>query len=252
MKQQYDLAIVSALKLERKHLQRLLVARKREPDFAFPLISGFLKTSRECRTCLIQCGIGAEQAAGNLSDFLEQVKVGHLLIAGLCGSLTERFRVGDLFIPHELLSAEKGSVIPCDSGFNSREADHSAETLLSVNTPITAASSRKQWHEKTGAACVDMESYALAEVARQRGVHFSVIRAVSDDTRSELDPRLINLLNVSGEPDHWNILCNLCRYPQLLPRLFPMFSRANLAMNSITTYLKRKTMPQQPDCAGGL
>jgi len=239
MKQEYDLVIVSALGLERKFLQKLLFSRKRHSDFAFPFISGSCKTSREFRIGLIQCGVGAVNAARNLTDFLDQVEVKQILIAGLGGSLSPQFHIGDLFIPQGLVSSEKSTEISCDTFLKRKQSDHSENILLSSSEPVTTVASREQWHARTGAECVDMESYALAEIARQRGINFCVIRAVSDDLQSELDPRLFDLLKQTGEPNIQKLLVNIMKSPGLLLTLYSMYSRANTAMDSIVQYLEQ-------------
>ncbi len=242
MKQEYDLVIVSALGVERKHLQKLFFSQVRHSDFAFPFISGSCKTSPEYKICLIQCGVGGVNAARNLTAFLDQVDVKQILVAGLCGSLSPQFRIGDVFIPQKLVSTEKPTEISCGTFFNRKQTDHSEIILLSSSEPITTVASREQCHARTGAACVDMESYALAEIAQQRRINFSIIRAVSDDGQSELDPRLFDLLKKSGEPNIRKVLVNIMKSPRLLLALFAMYSRANIAMNSIIQHLEQNNL----------
>ncbi len=242
MKQEYDLVIVSALGLERKYLQKLLSSQKRHADFAFPFISGSCKTSPKYRIGLIQCGVGAANAARNLTDFLDQVDVKQILVAGLCGSLSPQFRIGDLFIPHRIVSTENSSEISCDTFFKRKQSNHSEKTLLSSSEPVTTVASREQWHAQTGATCVDMESYALAVIAQKRRINFCVIRAVSDDVQSELDPRLFDLLKESGEPNIRKVIVHIIKSPKLLLTLYAMSSRANIAMNSIVQYLEKNNL----------
>ncbi len=242
MNQEYDLAIVCALGLERKFLEKLLFSPKRHSDFSFPFISGACGTSRELRICLIQCGVGPANAAKNLTDVLEQVQVKHILIAGLCGSLSTRFRIGDLLIPQTILSTDNAPEISCDSFFNTEQNNHSGEILLSSNQPVTTVASREKWHAQTAAVGVDMETYSLAETARQRDIKFSVIRAVSDDVQTELDSRFIHLLKDSGEPNILKVLVSIVSSPVLLLALYAMYFRANIAMDFMMKYLEQNDL----------
>ncbi len=239
MKQEYDLAIVCALALERKFLQRLLCSRKFHSDFPFPFISGASKTSGKFPVCLVQCGLGPTNAAKNLMELLDRVQVKHLLITGLCGSLSSHFRVGDLIVPDRLISADPSSPPIRLPSFRGEHAETASGILISSSEPVITPASRERWHKQTGAVCADMESYTLAEIAQQHGLGLSVIRAVSDDRQTEPDPRVLNLLQENGEPDYRKILMGCFDSPGLLLTLFALFSRARTAMKNIVQELER-------------
>lgn len=227
--------IVCALGLERKALVTLLNSPQRHAEFSYPVVSGTCGRSQEFRVCVVQCGVGSSVAINNICDFLDRIETRHLLIAGLCGSLCSRFRVSEVFSPNAIVSTENESLITCDS-FMGLNQD---ELLLSSSHPIVTAEARQEWSERTGAIGVDMESYALAKLARERGLSVSVIRAVSDDLETELDSRFIHLLKKSGEPNYLQVIWNIVRSPVLLPILYAMNDRAHLAMRAIVGNLQK-------------
>ena len=91
---------------------------------------------------------------------------------------------------------------------------------LGYDELVITPAQRKELHEKTGAAYVDMESHAFAAACSKKGIPFAVIRAISDDPqhpRQKLLGKSGNWTGENGELRTGKLLADLLKKPLLLP-----------------------------------
>jgi adenosylhomocysteine nucleosidase len=110
-----------------------------------------------------------------------------LVSFGVAGGLDPKLKVGDIV----------------------RDRIHSADA------PVTSPAQKARLFRTTGAVAVDMESEAVAEVAREAGVRFAVVRAIVDPAHRSL-PRAIRAdgvdwLALLAQPGDWMKLMALAR-----------------------------------------
>ncbi len=104
--------------------------------------------------------------------------VGMLISAGLAGALTTEWKAGDVFQPATVIDDADGVSIETGTG---------AGTLITAGT-VADAKLKRIFAEKHIAQAVDMEAYAVADVARVYGVPFLAIKAISDELEFPLPP----------------------------------------------------------------
>jgi len=106
--------------------------------------------------------------------------------------------------------------------------------LLCSDRVAVTASEKAALRQKTGAAAVDMESSAVAEVARERGVPFRSIRAVSDIAKEDL-PLDFNLyLDPQGHFSRGRIAMAAISKPfRVIPGLLRLDRNCRIAAESL-------------------
>ncbi|MGI9213077.1 MAG: hypothetical protein ACR2HF_11455 [Methylococcaceae bacterium] len=175
---------------------------------------------------VILSGVGAWNAHHAARKLLKH-GVSGLVSWGSAGSLTDTLHPGHLVIPESILGAT-GDVYTADAEWRGRLI--AALTTLPLagglltESLCTIAHPRDKLalNTRTNAVAVDMESAAIAAVARHSEVPFVAIRAIAD-TASMTLPRSVSLsINTSGKlclhklmwhaalrPDEWMALKQL-------------------------------------------
>jgi uridine phosphorylase len=100
-----------------------------------------------------------------------------IISAGLAGALTPDLRVADIVQPATISDGVDGLSLPTASG---------------QGTLITSGALAEQTHKhalaRNGALAVDMEAFAVADVARIYGIPFIALKSISDELDFNLPP----------------------------------------------------------------
>lgn len=172
---------------------------------------------------LVQCqGIGARRAARAAEDLVSQ-GCGALLSFGIAGGLDPELKTGTPFVGEAVIDLE-GRRYPTDDGWLrglvARLAGRQPLAVVAVagSARVVADEAAKlKLFKDTGAAAVDMESHAVAAVARTAGVPFLVLRAVSDGAGGKVPEAAIEGTGADGRVRPWALAGALLRRPGDLP-----------------------------------
>jgi adenosylhomocysteine nucleosidase len=104
--------------------------------------------------------------------------VGMLVSVGLAGALAPEWNIADIFEPATVIDDADGIGIETAAG---------AGTLITAGT-VADAGVKQLLAAKHIAQAVDMEAYAVADVARIHGVRFRAIKAISDESDFAMPP----------------------------------------------------------------
>ena len=172
-------------------------------------------------------GMGAARAGPAAQRAIAENRPGRVILVGFSGALSPALKVGDIVRPQWVRNAQ-GETLRLGSSQASapRVADPaecaSALTLLTSDHLVCDPTEKRRLGNVFRAAIVDMESFAVAEAARQAGVPLTVVRAVSDDADTALPPRMADWVNADGSPSVLRATLALLRRPMLLPVLLKM------------------------------
>jgi len=135
---------------------------------------------------LVRSGMGARRARRALAEVAERFELKRVYSIGYAGALDPALKVGDVVAADRVIHAATGDALPLDAGFASDIPGISRGALLTVDEVAATPQAKQFLHEQHGAAAVDMETYALAEEARGRGLHLVSVRAITDTADQEL------------------------------------------------------------------
>ena len=187
-------------------------------------------------------GIGAVNAA-RAARSLVAAGAAALLSWGVAGALDPALPCGTAVLPLEVL--RQGRRFPTDRLWRARVAAALegrvplvSGALLTSEMAVAAAALKARLFEDTGAAAVDMESAAVAEVAAELGLPFLALRVILDTARDSLPesvvrsfqapaagaarPRLWPLLRAPGD---WGALLRLAAQYRVAGRALRACSR---------------------------
>jgi adenosylhomocysteine nucleosidase len=165
-----------------------------------------------------------------------------LLSWGMAGALDPALASGTLLLPERVVAAQ-GLEMPVDAEWQARLRHGVGELVpicfmpLAESPKVLATPRAKQsLRERTGAACVDMESAALAGLAREADVRFLVVRAVADSAGVTLPGGVLNALEEDGTLPAGRLLAGLLSRPGEwvdLLRLARGFARARATLTLV-------------------
>jgi len=207
--------------------------------FGRPVPTGERPAALANGTLLLVCGIG-QAAAGHGARRLVAAGVRALLSWGMAGGLDPALAAGTLLLPREVASPE-GELLPTAADWHQRLSDALAAshpvccgTLLTCREAIGSAADKASAFRQTAAAAVDMESFAVAQVAASHRLPFLAVRAIVDTATDDV-PRTILAAATAGAEGVplRRLMVALARAPEdLLPllRLARRFRAASRAL----------------------
>jgi nucleoside phosphorylase len=157
-----------------------------------------------------------------------------VLIMGLCGSLSPKYKVGDVVLYESCVYG--GEVLECDRPFTTQLYHHlkTKVTLvksLTSDSVVYSTSEKRQLAENFPVEVVDMEGFAALKILSQRGIPVAMLRVVSDDAKH-------NIPNLNSAIDKEGIL-------QPLPLAWEMITQPISAFNLIKGSLQGLKLLQQ-------
>ncbi len=202
------------------------------------LVTGLAAEARLARRLgLVMAGggtsAGAAAAAGAL---LEQGAV-CLISFGLAGGLDPALRAGDIVVPAIVLDG--GERLPADRGLLCRLGGPTCDVLVAASLIIATVAEKSALRAATGAAAVDMESGAVARVARDAAIPFAVVRAVCDPARRGLPPAALLALDQAGSIGLRRVLGSLAARPGQLSALLALARDAARARQALVGRVDR-------------
>ncbi|SDR28745.1 hopanoid-associated phosphorylase [Rhizobiales bacterium GAS191] len=144
---------------------------------------------------------------------------------GICGGLDPALRRGSLVVGAEIVSG--GERIKADETaarrLERRLADAGERVVLGrmagTDAPVLTVQSKTRLRTATGAIAVDMESLVAGRFARERGVPFAILRAVSDPADRDLPSLVLKAVGSDGRTNIAAVVAGLIGSPNQLPGL---------------------------------
>ncbi|TIH16593.1 phosphorylase [Marinifilum sp. JC120] len=232
------LAIIAAMEQE---AQAICPAPQHETLGKYQILSGTLKNKVSYR-CIIS-GIGTTRAA-EAAELLCAEKPDLILSIGVSGGLAAGLEAGTLVAATTIHSDIAGF----DSWFEGEEdalmrselipscGEIQCGKLITAGEPLLTPQDKLFTHERTGALAVDMESISVAQAAKQAGIPFGCIRAISDDSKRGIPQESLAGVDESGKTQLGPILKAIMKRPTLIFELIPMgrdYSKALKALGKI-------------------
>jgi adenosylhomocysteine nucleosidase len=182
-------------------------------------------------------GIG-RAAAETAARSLVEAGVSALITFGMAGGLDPALKPGSVVLPREVISPEGKYYAACPSW---RERVAAAVrplcavtegNLLTSAYAIDTPGEKAAAFHRTGAAAVDMESAAVAEVAAQHNLPFIAARVIVDTAADRL-PRAVVAASRAGRVQFGRLLAGMVLAPGEIAALVRLARRYRIAMRSL-------------------
>ncbi|WP_375498881.1 phosphorylase [uncultured Nostoc sp.] len=172
-----------------------------------------------------------------------------VLIMGICGSLSDRYTVGDIVLYQDCVYQEKRQ--ECDRTFTAQlhsalstdainsVSPHSPPNLvksLTSDRVIWSAAEKRRLGETLAADVVDMEGFTALEFFNAAGVVVAMLRVVSDDCQHNI-PDLTPAINSDGSLNPFPLAMGMLRQPLAATRLIRGSLTALKVLEQVTNRL---------------
>jgi hypothetical protein len=91
--------------------------------------------------------------------------------------------------------------------------------VAGVDRPVADVTAKRNLHDATGAAAVDMESHIAARLAKAHELPFAAFRVIVDPAARTLPPAALVALRPDGGVAVKAVLASLARQPGQIPRM---------------------------------
>lgn len=196
-------------------------------------------TSLSDGTLLVVSGMGPVAARQGARRLIE-AGAGALMSWGMAGGLDPALATGTLLLPSEVVSPE-GEVFPTARDWRERLCTALAASrpvcvgrLLTCREPIGTAADKATAFHQTAAAAVDMESFAVAEVAARGGLPFIAVRVIVDAAEDALPRALLAATADTGALHVRRLLGGLAHAPADLPALIRLVGKFRAARRALS------------------
>jgi len=208
------------------------------------------------------CGMGPQRARAAAERLLD-AGAAALVSWGTAGALAAELAPGDLILPRQVICGDESWSV--DPDWHARllqrldGADACAAPIAHSDHPLTGAVARAALARTGGAVAVDMESAAVARLARARGVPLLVVRAIADSTDMHLPALALRSIDAYGRARPLALLGGLARAPHEVAALLRLFGAARRALVRLAGVRRRAGTdlgfaargPEQPCDHGG-
>lgn len=193
---------------------------------------------------LVVTGVGCTAAAEGARRLIGS-GCGALASWGLAGGLDRSLAAGAVVLPATLVLSEDVALAERPMlRTTSVWMEHMARSLgplrprvggklLTSPRALGAVAEKSRAFRETGALAVDMESYAVAEVAAASGLPFIAMRVIVDTALDEIPPALAGATNAAGQVSAPRILREIAVRPAGLAALLRLARRYAIAMRSL-------------------
>jgi adenosylhomocysteine nucleosidase len=187
-------------------------------------------------TLVAVSGMGA--AAADAARALVEAGATALVSWGMAGALDPGLEAGDVCLPSEVIAADGSSFSTARHWREPLAASIGAQRrvacgrLFTSSEAIGTASAKEAAFRRTGAAAVDMESAAVAQVAALHGMPFIAVRVIVD-TAADVVPSAVLAASHGGQVHLWRLLWGLVLAPADLAPLMRLARRYRVATRSL-------------------
>jgi hopanoid-associated phosphorylase len=168
----------------------------------------------------ISGGGNSEQTAVNLQAAIAAGARG-VISFGAAGGLAPHLAPGDCIVPEAVTDGMQHW--PTDAAWSKALLAALPQAirapLAGVDRPVADAAGKRNLHESTGAAAVDMESHIAAPLAAARGLPFVAFRVIIDPAERSLPAAALVAMRPDGGLDIAAVMASLARQPSQIAQM---------------------------------
>ena len=198
------------------------------------------KIARKVPNALVACAAARPGKARELARGIIANGATCLMSFGIAGALHPSAKLGEVFVGTRVVSAS--SQWTCDDAWGTALAQNiKGSRLVAVygsESLVATAGEKAALATSTGGIIVDMESQCAAEIAAEKGIPFTVVRAVCDDAHMNVPPIVMATIAEDGSIDILRAITHLARRPAQFGDLFYVLRGTSMALSAL-----RETVP---------
>lgn len=238
---------MTAMEPEANLVRKRLRQRRRAALEAGQLWCGWVG---DHQVALLRCGMGGERAVAALQWLAEHYSLWGVISVGFAGGLQPGLATGDVVLADRIETRPQhavpagGVVTPnvrlaflADTAAQRAGLPRCRGGLLSHQALVPSAADKQLLGRQSGALAVDMESYAIGELANGHGLPFLSLRAILDPCDVALDLPMAGMTTPDGGLRPGGALLTIMRQPALLKPFLALWRQSRLTQRRLTLWL---------------
>ena len=193
------------------------------------------------RTVLIRSGPGRPNAARATEVLIDGHKPDIVISAGFAGALCPELKRNDILIADQLVDCNDSEMpveLPAGLLAATSQPGMHRGSLLTNDGVVRLPSDRQRLFQRWGAMAVEMETFAVAQVCRQRQTPFASIRVINDTSDEILPNDVEHLLSQkSGAAQLGAALGSIWRRPASAKDMYQLRENALVASLRLAKFL---------------
>lgn len=191
--------------------------------------------------CISGIGAARARAAGQR---LLALGANSLLSWGTAVALDPALGPGQLLLPSQVLQADR-TPLPISTDWQQQLCGHlkkrfavSDQPLINTDVVLARPDDKQRLFAESGAGAADMESAAVAKLARDAGVRFVIVRAIADTVTTKFPAWTNNIIDEYGRVRPASLLLPLLLHPADWLSFFRLARDFSTALNTLRAVLQ--------------
>jgi adenosylhomocysteine nucleosidase len=191
----------------------------------------------DIRVVVVESGLGFAKARRAAHALLDAHTPPWLLSCGFAGALRPEMKIGHIVIADSIVDTHGQSLkLDVDMPADPHSGLFVGKTLT-VDHMVRTIEEKQALAKQFDAIAVDMESLAVAQVARETNTRFLSIRAISDDLSRDLPPEVLSVVGSTGTLRLGAAVGSIWKRPGSVKELWQLRESANNAAEQLATFL---------------
>lgn len=189
------------------------------------------------RIAVAESGTGMARARKATEALLAAHSPTWVVSCGFAGALRPDLHVGDMLVVDHVVNGA-GHELQIDVKMAADPHRRlSVGRLLTTDKIVHTAVEKKQLAESSGALAVDMETWAVASVCRDRKQKFLAFRVISDDAATDLPPEIASIFGDTGAVRLGAVVGSLWKRPSSAKDMWRLREHALQAAERLADFL---------------
>lgn len=191
----------------------------------------------DIRVAVVESGAGFARARKAAQALVDAHTPEWILSAGFSGALQPEIQVGHIVTADSIVDAH-GHEMKLDMNMPADPA-HGLHVgrLVTADALVRTVREKQALAEATGGLAVDLESLAVAQVARDTKTRFLAVRVISDDMSADLPEEVMSILGRTGSIRAGAVAGALWKRPSSARDLWRLRENAHHAGERLATFL---------------
>ena len=189
------------------------------------------------RIAVVESGLGPSRAERATLALLDAHQPKWIVSTGFCGALIPSLKIGEIVVANDVTNLQ-GDSLKIDVGMTTDSARGLAVgRTLTVDRMVRKITEKQALAETTGAIAVDMETYAIASLCREKKERFLAVRSVSDDLSADLPDEVLSLVGETGAVRIGAVIGALWKRPGSYKDMWHLRENAMLCAERLSKFL---------------
>ncbi|MBI1314166.1 5'-methylthioadenosine nucleosidase [bacterium] len=189
------------------------------------------------RVAVVEAGMGFVRARKATSALIDGHSPDWVLSCGFSGALLPEMQIGQIVMANSIVDQHGQELRQTLNAASNPAGGLYVGRILTADEMIRTVDEKRELAEKHGAIAVDLESLAVAQIARERHKNFMAIRVISDDMSADLPPEVLSVVGSTGAIRFGAALGSLVKRPESAKEMWHLRGNAKAAAESLATFL---------------